>query len=306
VDANLTELLSFWGGTLVQRNEAFLIGGLDEQRDEPHTIVIRLQVEGRTAKALNWAARSICHSTVPIDEIVVLGLDGEVFSFSNDEFVEEPLFAAKQRTDKTGRLLVVRSIGGRAFAAGYGRQVYRRIGRQQWQSIDMSIPGRQSGQVEVVGFESIDGFDENDIYAVGIKGEIWHFDGQTWRQIMSPTNLRLTGVTCAADGNVYACGQFGILLRGRGDQWEVLHEDMDIRYLWDVCWFEGVLYCASSDILYEAIDGQFGPVPFADGEPIEGGIPTTFFRFSVIDDLLWSIGEKDIVAFNGNSWTRVI
>jgi hypothetical protein len=61
-----------------------------------------------------------------------------------------------------------------------------------------------------------------ELYAVGWQGEIWHYDGEKWHQLPSPTKLVLVDVCCAGDGTVYACGREGLLLKGRDQTWEIV------------------------------------------------------------------------------------
>jgi hypothetical protein len=157
----------------------------------------------------------------------------------------------------------------------------------------------------VSAFESVDGFAQSDVYAVGTNGQIWHFDGSLWKAMTSPTNLRLTAAICASDGFVYACGQMGILLRGREARWDVIYEDPGLGYWWDICEYDHRIFCASSGILYELKDGELEAVPFPDYESLEGGIPFSFFKLAVCQDCLWSIGSKDVITFNGRQWARV-
>ncbi len=56
------------------------------------------------------------------------------------------------------------------------RQVYRRGGERRW--TDMSAPFPKPR--ETAGFEAIDGYSSNEIYAVGWSGEIWQFNGKKW------------------------------------------------------------------------------------------------------------------------------
>ena len=63
------------------------------------------------------------------------------------------------------------------------------------------------------------------IYAAGWEGEIWHYDGNRWSSICSPTNIILNDICCAGDGNVYAGGRVGMLIVCRRDHWKVIDHD---------------------------------------------------------------------------------
>jgi hypothetical protein len=298
--------LSFWGGAIWQGDEAVIIGGLDQLRDKPHTMLLRLSSTGRRAEVLEWSARAICRCRVPRDEIMIIGLEGEIVVFDGRGFEHELAIPSRQRAGRTGRLLAAHAIAGRAYAAGYMRQVYRRASPGLWDTVDDGLPLSHLPNGGVAAIEGISGFDESEMYAVGSGGEIWFYHGGRWNRVDSPTNVRLMSSTCAGDGNVYACGQFGTILRGRGNRWNVVHKDADLGYFFDVAWFDGALYVTSSAMLYRFIEGSLQPVAFPDAMADDAKIPTSFFRLATDDTSLWSVGEKDIVAFDGSTWRRVL
>src|SRR5262249_35020817 len=92
----------------------------------------------------------------------------------------------------------------------------------------------------------------------------------------------------------------------RESHWEVIHEDPGIRFLWDICEFHGRIFCNSYGILFELQNGKLEPVPFPDYDSLQGGIPMSFFKLAVCEASLWSIGEKDVITFDGREWTRVL
>ena len=115
-----------------------------------------------------------------------------------------------------------------------------------------------------------------------------------------PTTLAFFRVLCAEDGNVYAAGQGGIIFRGRGATWEVIdHRDMKDD-IFDLEWFEDKLWISTMYSLHTLEDGHLTLVDF-DGEP-----PSTCNHLSTADGLLWSIGAKDVMQFDGKEWTRIL
>ncbi len=150
-------------------------------------------------------------------------------------------------------------------------------------------------------FHSIDGFTESELYAVGWDGEIWHYNGTEWFQLVSPTNLALYKVICALDGNVYACGQLGILLRGRHNKWAVLDQELTKEDLWGLAWFNDQLFASSSHFVYKLMGDTLRR---ADMGPIKP--PSTCHQLSAADGLLWSIGAKDVMQFDGQTWSRIV
>ncbi len=185
-------------------------------------------------------------------------------------------------------------VDGFAYACGMDRQVFRRDGDNSWTA--MNAPNSE----EATGFEAIDGFSANEIYAVGWNGEVWEWNGNGWAQHGGVTNVILTGVCCADDDRVYVCGQQGTLLSGRHDGWQLVDLDDFATDFWDAHWFKGKLYLATMQTLftYER-DNGLTEVDFGDDPP------NTCYRLSSAEGVLWSVGGDDVFSFDGAEWTRV-
>jgi hypothetical protein len=125
------------------------------------------------------------------------------------------------------------------------------------------------------------------------------YDGHIWQQLQSPTNLILTDVCCAEDGNVYACGQAGTLLRGRNDTWDVIDHGATTEDFWSVVWIHGALYLSTMLGIFVLRDDALQMINMGDDHA------STYYHLSAADDVLWSIGAKDLMAFDGTTWSRV-
>jgi hypothetical protein len=100
---------------------------------------------------------------------------------------------------------------------------------------------------------------------------------------------------------VYVCGQNGLILHGRGDQWRVVDHGDTKETLWDIHAFRGRIYVASLRFLYELKNERLVRVRFG------GDLPRSFYKLSsVSDDVMLSIGHKDAFIFDGVEWTRVL
>jgi hypothetical protein len=228
--------------------------------------------------------------------MIAIGPFGEALLTGNGDQHEERIHTGEDDPRKRGPLRHVRGIAGKAYAAGMDRQVYRRDDREVWICIDHDI---RPAQNQIVGFESIDGFGENEIYVAGRDGEIWRYDGQRWHRVNSPTDLILHDVCCAGDGNVYAGGQVGMLVAGRDDSWRVIEHGNTRENIWSLAWFQGSLYAATYRGLFR-LEGERLVAVKIDDPP-----PATFYKLSATQDVMWSIGAKDVMAFDGRSWTRI-
>lgn len=294
---------SITSGTVRYSDLAYLLATNDQVIAEGHTssLILDFDMGNWAAGAVKWLACSgtVCH--VPAERFIVLGTDGSINVSGGGEVKEEPpIRPAGIDPRKRGPLREIRGIAnGRAYVVGTCRQAYVRDDEGQWRCIDQSAQG---GDVDITdtSFESIDGFDEQEIYIVGWEGEIWTYDGATFTQLTSPTNLALYKVRCAPDGFVYACGQLGTLLRGRGDQWEVIEHDSTTEDLWGMEVFNGEVYVSSTHFVYRLVDGKLKAVDFGDD------VPGSCYHLSAADGIMWSIGPKDVMEFNGSTWKRIL
>jgi hypothetical protein len=256
----------------------------------------------------HWNVSGIAVAKQPLEQMVAVSEWGDVLCVGSGDVHDEHVAAGLGNPDEhgpkgRGPVRGVRRIGSHIYVVGMDRQAYRREAANQWQAF--GPPGwRELGRSpprvsEVTGFEAVDGFSESDVYAVGYHGEIWHYDGNKWQQLPSPTNLILTDVCCAGDGLVYACGREGLLLKGRDQTWEVIDPPGTPQDLWSLAWFNDRLYLSTFYALYTLDKNGLDPV---DTSPEQA---KTFHRLSAADGVLWSIGAKDVLAFDGKSWTRI-
>lgn len=198
------------------------------------------------------------------------------------------------------RLNEVRAIDGVAYTVGNRRSVYRRDAKDIWACIDDNCYSPDNFKV---GFESIHGFSPNEIYAVGKKGEIWQYNGNTWHQLDSSTNAWLNKVVCADDGFVYVVGNNGLILKGRNDKWSAIEGISSNHEFWSIEYYDGRLFVTADTMLL------FELVPNGDLELVDFGdcpIPTTAYHLTIGDGNLYCFGFKDIRKFNGNKWEEIL
>lgn len=269
--------------------------------DVPHSMLFTLNRGNLGAQNLQWMACSGSVVHVPSERFLVLGEEGFIWAIGGGESREEALVGDGELSPEVrGPLREIREIGsGKAYAVGTCRQAYVRDDADSWRCIDQTAQGGGT-DITDTSFESIDGYSEDEVYAVGWEGEIWQYDGSRFTQINSPTNLALYKVRCCADDYTYACGQLGILLRGRGDQWEIIDHESTTEDLWGMEYFNGKLYISSTHFVYTLENEKLELVDFGDD------IPGTCYHLSAADGIMWSIGAKDVMEFNGAEWNRVL
>jgi hypothetical protein len=254
---------------------------------------------GEKEMNVRWDTVGAAIATHPVEQGLFLGARGEVMCLGSRAFHFEKIGKGADSPEKRGPMRGIRGVGESVFAVGMNRQIYKRDSAGVWSTFEKGLPKRLKGSDEVTGFEAIDGFDETELYTVGWDGEIRQFDGTAWINRDSPTNFILTDVCCAGNGVVYACGRVGTLLAGRADQWRSLTKPAFKDDLWSLAWFQGQLYAASMTALYVLEKESFRPVR------IGKDAPETCFRLSARDGVLWSIGAKDVMAYDGKKWTRI-
>jgi hypothetical protein len=203
---------------------------------------------------------------------------------------------------KRGKFLARRlsTIGSSIFAAGMGRSVHSRTYDTAWKSVG---PTDQIPQGTAVGFNDIVGTSEQNIYAVGWGGEIYHSNSIGWRRIESPVSSHLRSAHMTEEGMVYAVGYKGTLVRGSGDTWESV-ETQRSENLQDVCVYGGTVYVVSDfKILTLTKDGL---VPDDRFENVADR-PASCLHLISSPQGLFSMGPKDLVHLSdGGVWRRVV
>jgi hypothetical protein len=292
---------SFVGGILKRRGTAFLILSGDKSAKQKIPFAMYLAWRDGTwleAGNTNWLCAGISYAEGSSDQLVAVGEFGEVYVRGGGKNETETIGSASNSPRERGPLRGVRRIDGKTFAVGMDRQAYVRVKAGSWAEIDHGTRPKKRSK-SVVGFESIDGFNASDIYAVGWDGEIWQYDGKQWKACDSPVNQILVDVCCAGDGNVYACGRNGLMVAGEGTTWEVIADSGVEDDLWSMAWYRDRLFVATYSDLYTLDDGRLRLIDTGD-EEID-----TAYKLTVADDTLWSIGAKDILAYDGKKWTRI-
>jgi hypothetical protein len=281
----------FGDGCAVGRDEIFVLGqGTQEDIHNPVSSLLHWTHEGGwRLMELSTAARKVC---VLDNLIYVLGQEGNIIRIS-DSVEEEFVDSTEDGPWAYGHLRDMQVISGCLYATGMGRQVYRR--NKRWRHIDSSVL-KNKAVLDVCGFSSISGANKNDIYAAGLNGEIWHFDGSCWSQIDSPTNVELHCLLVASPDIVYACGQLGTLLAGSLDSWRVIDHAGTSEDLFGLEWFNDSLFVTSSSGIYRLIEEELVPV---DTELGEG---SGYRHLDVVADRLWSFGSRSINYFDGETW----
>jgi hypothetical protein len=228
-------------------------------------------------------------------EAVFVGDNGECTSIdANDVDHDEYVTSSARSPRNTGHLRAATRLDDDVIAVGMERQVYRRDASGAWSDMMQGIP--ESSPEGVTGFECVLAISANEMYAAGWRGDIWTFDGVTWRQIDSPTNLVITGMCAAPDGSIMACGRNGLLLSGRHDSWKIVREGACPTDLWSLDGSTGKVFAAGLRHLFLLTE---------DGAELVGTDAQSHGELIYGAGVLWSMGEKDFLSFDGVAWKRI-
>lgn len=264
-----------------------------EENNIPHTIFFKWCDGDLKSGSLNFDAHSICITSEPEFSLVMLASSGDYAVTTPQKKFAGNIFKGLPKRQKYGSFRLVTGIEGKAYSAGHGGMVYRLDKLTEWVRIDNGLP-------DDFKITSIDGFNADDIYAVGYKGEAWHFSGLHWSKVNLPVNINLTSVKCAGDGNVYIAGYDGVLLCGYSNEWDIIAKEETGGTIWDLEWFQDNLYISTMLFVYTLKNKKFELVVF-DNDP-----PNSCYHLSTSKDVLWSIGSSDIASFDGRQWKRII
>jgi hypothetical protein len=182
---------------------------------------------------------------------------------------------------RTGELVRCRAVGDVAFAVGQCGQVYR-LTEQRFEKFSLGLRADDSPD-----FEDVGGVDESLLYACGIGGAVFRFNGARWDSLDAPTDANLSGVLVESARSVYFCGDGGLLLHLLDGRWHV-HEGPTDRNYWDVCSFRGAPVLAHSSGI-DSFDGH-------NIRPLDAQPPSdnTFNRLHAVDGRLLSTGPDDL------------
>lgn len=298
--ASIIDQNSFVCGAVQEADLAYLAVVIDEFAGKrmPHGLLMQWQAGlFQRIAPVKWNIVSLAVMRHPMPCVVALGETGLVVVAGSGWLKQEDVGAATA----TGSVVPLRSVtavGSNAYAVGMRRQAYQRSLDGTWRAIhgDMLAP---SNSDTVTGFEAVMGVSESEIYAAGWEGEIWRFDGARWFRVPSPTNLIITSLASAQDGQVYACGQAGLLLVGRGDNWDAMDSGTKDD-LWSITSFKNRIFVAGFRDLFELKDGKLNAVDEACA------LTNSFYSLSNNGEILLSVGPKSVLVFDGTTWRRVV
>lgn len=274
-----------------------LLRALDAEEVD-HTAMLRW-MQGTWGQYMIHAP-SVSHCVIREAErtVLTLGPDGTVHTATPAGFGWEKIDDSPEGPNSLRMMSDIRPIGESVYAAGMSRMVYRRASGGRWSRFDTGMRGTRA-ELTIGGFLSIDGHAEDLLYAVGFKGEMWCFETNTWKRIESPTNLKIERVRAVSPELAVACGGAGTILMGSRGDWGPVVQDLTDRTFWGLEYFNGRFYLADGKAIYTLDGTTLSPVDLGLPDPVSP------VRLHAGDGVLWSVGESDMLRFDGRNWERV-
>ena len=293
--------ISFTRGFVFERSRIYVTAVVDDLNE--HGVVHSLMLRWADGKWGHWLIEagivSHCVCSIPNGRLVfALSEDGEIQVADGTNVRWESLASLRTRPG-LGNLISIRLIGNSVYVVGMQRQVYRRgLAGGGWMHADRGcvVP---PGSLEIASFASICGVSEENIYAVGFYGQLWHWNGTQWTKLDSPTNVKLEAVCCVNQETTYIAGARGLVFKGKESVWnQVMNTSCELTF-WGIAEFQGEVYLSTDQ-------GVICKIKDDEVVLVETGLePISTFDLHASDGILLSTGRKDLVFFDGSEWQRL-
>ncbi len=248
----------------------------------------------------------------PKEQFVGVSLNDHVYVLgSGDDELEDDLKGSNSKQLKAqnaprsayklrGGISRLRTIDGLLWGCGLGRTVIVREGRNQWRYLTDVIPYDYDKEKSGGGFEDMDGFSAQDMYAAGGQGDVWHYDGTKWRRLPFPSNMDLYTVCCAGDGFVYIGAESGSVFKGRGNEWKLISRGKMSLPFRDMVWHQGKVWGTSDYGLWVVEKDKVKEADVPDKVRACSG------HLSVGDGVMLLAGIYGAALHDGESWQMII
>lgn len=269
----------------------------------------------------------------------VMSEDGLIIDADSrqSETISSPASPLKLK-HRLGGLFKIKKIGHHLYATGSGGQIYKRADDGVWRIIDVALldgldqkrdprsPLRQwtakflfntkpspEDYAELKKLQEdnkpnliwdIAGYNETEIYACSEKGYIYWLDGRSFKKVHFENGRALLSILVDAERRVLVSGRNGILLHGdRQNGFRQVTGLKERPYFSTMARLGDKVYLGS----YAEPRGLF----VYDGMHVQriwSGLTPDIVDVSMIDTadgVLWVMGSKDLLRFDGKVWERI-
>ncbi|MDB4946390.1 MAG: hypothetical protein JWP97_5924 [Labilithrix sp.] len=319
---DIDPVVTFRTGFAGSRRAICLSGAIDAfDAKEPYTRLIMYSENAPDLWVFNEHFRvfpSVClwhdPATPGLRVFAALSEEGAVGLMFPEMIVEQiPDAGPRHESSKGyGYLNAMRQIGDHLYACGFAGQVYKRSGPDHWIHFDEGL--LQEG-VEAEGkyfIQAIDGPNEQSIYVAGSEylagspGRADHWNGVGWTRLELPRATgRITNIFVESPERIWMCGSGGTLITGNArDGFTTVGQLGASTLFLSMTRFGDRYYLASNVGLFSMDPNE--PEPTV--REVRTGLQPELVDANVVqvaDDVLWSMGPKDIARFDGTTWVRI-
>lgn len=284
------------GAVVRDKNVGFILACDPEEidNDEQHTYLFTYHKGKFSSGRVNFNAQDCCIVNSPEFAVVSISAQGHYSAEARSGFTADNVFKrTKSEKQKFGDFRSVTTISGTSYIVGYQGMVFKMKSFLEWELVG-------GGLNEEIDLEDIDGYGHADLYVVGFNGGLYVFDGKKWNQLELPTNVTLGCVKCALDDRVFIGGDKGVLMVGYGNRWQIFDQDIITDDIWDIEEFNGIIYVSTLSGVYTIKENELHKIDTGELSS------ATTYKLTVCDEVLWSVGAKDIFSFDGSAWSRIV
>jgi hypothetical protein len=294
--------LEFTGVHVQAPNCALVTAEVEEFIDKKidHTYAY-LFYDGKWYMLKQWpnAVVSMAHVSNGPTQLFFLTSNGKVYRRAAGVITEEVVDTSEEGPSDLLLMRRLIAVGTDLFAVGMARRAYRRDAQGTWSPIDDSCFVRRRQRNSATGFNDVAACGA-ELLAVGYKGEIWSFDGGSWRMDQSPANVTLTCLTPLDSERFVVAGLGGLLMLGKRGTWRVINQTQTSGDFWGAATLQGEVFLSTRDGVFRFAEDDLQRVTLDEVRS-----PSTAY-LSATPGALWSVGPGDIYSSpDGKAWTKM-
>ncbi|VUD46577.1 hypothetical protein TDB9533_00851 [Thalassocella blandensis] len=206
------------------------------------------------------------------------------------------------------------NIDGDVYAYGMIRSVFKRTDIKAWDNLtsesqhpNLWIDIKQKQERffgSEVGFSALGGFNKNDLYAGGNRGDCWHYNGQQWRKVDLPLNSDISTIVCTPKGQVYIACRLGPVVVGRDNRWVTLDSFKEITHS---AWFQNRIYFLSKDgRIYTLSDDTKSLIEAKFSSDYPNYMHHNIRGLASCDECLVIYTDIQAYAYDGKTWHEIV
>ena len=299
----MTKKLIFTKGFVYRKNIVFFRAVLTklEEQGQNHAFMFRW----KDGKWNQWSVnrRIVAHSVYDGEfggVVVLLSNDGYVQIGDQQGFHWEKIDETDDSPNNLRSLNCLTVINNFTIVAGMQRMVYRKShNKKKWERFDQGVRVKMHSK-EIAGFSAISGISNTDLYAAGLTGQVWHYNGKRWCQLDVGTNLGLHDIEVVSPKEIYICGNAGIVLKSNGEHWKIIENEATNFNFYSIARLNNRIFLSTDQgEIYEIKNEEVVPLD------IEIGKNLTTYSLHANDGIMISVGSDHILIFDGTSWIDI-